>query len=78
MRSVNSRKKRNPLKVRTLSPLSDYRFRIVFFLLCFGLGGLFFRVGWLQVFQSEHLKSNCSDNFLQASGFALNLIDGAM
>ena len=27
---------------------------------------------------SEHLKSNCSDNFSQAVGFALNLIVGAM
>ena len=44
-----------------LSPLSEYRFRIVFLFLCLGLGGLFFRVGWLQVFQSDHLKAKARE-----------------
>ncbi len=42
--------------MKTLSPLSQYRFRIVFILLCLGLGGLFLRIGWLQLFQSDQLR----------------------
>ncbi len=57
MRSINSQKKRKGFKLKALSPLSEYRFRIVFFLLFLGLGGLFFRVGWLQIFQSDQLKA---------------------
>ena len=44
-------------KVKALSPLSQFRFRLVFVLLCLGLGGLFLRVGWLQIFQSDQLRS---------------------
>ena len=44
-----------------LSPLSGYRFRIVFLLLCLGLGGLFLRVTWLQVFQSDLLKAKARE-----------------
>ena len=47
--------------MKKLSPLSDYRFRIVFSLLCLGLGGLFFRVGWLQVFQSDQLTAKARE-----------------
>ena len=57
MRSINSRKKRKTFKVRNLSPLSQSGFRTVFILLCLGLGGLFLRVGWLQIFQSDQLRS---------------------
>ncbi len=57
MRKINSRKKRKTFKAKTLSPLSQSRFKIVFAFLCFGLGGLFFRVGWLQLFQSDQLRS---------------------
>ncbi|MBW3041545.1 peptidoglycan D,D-transpeptidase FtsI family protein [Prochlorococcus marinus] len=57
MTNFNSRDKRMGFKVKTLSPLSGYRFRIVFFILCLGLGGLFFRVGWIQLLQSEELKA---------------------
>ena len=57
MRSLNSKKKRKGLKLRTLSPLSAYRFRIVFSFLCFGLVGLSFRVAWLQLFLSDQLKA---------------------
>ena len=57
MRKINSRKKRKTFKAKTLSPLSQSRFKIVFALLCFGLGGLFLRVGWLQLFQSDQLRS---------------------
>ena len=57
MRSINSRKKRKRFRVQALSPLSQSRFRIVFFLLCFGLGGLFLRVGWLQLFQADQLRA---------------------
>ena len=56
MRSTNFRRKRKNLKVKSLSPLSHSRFRVVFVLLCLGLGGLFLRVGWLQLFQSDQLK----------------------
>ena len=61
MRRFNFIKKKKAFKVKKLSPLSDYRFRIVFFLLCLGLGGLFFRVGWLQVFQSDQLKAKARE-----------------
>ena len=57
MRSLNSYKKIKGFKLNNLSPLSEYRFKIVFFLLVLGLGGLFFRVGWLQVFKSDQLKA---------------------
>ncbi len=57
MSSLNSRKKRKGFKLKTHSPLSDHRFKIVFLLLSLGLGGLFFRVGWLQVFRSDQLKA---------------------
>ena len=57
MRSINSRKRRKTFKVKTLSPLSQSRLRIVFVLLCLGLGTLFLRVGWLQLFQSDQLRS---------------------
>ena len=43
--------------LKTLSPLSENRFTAVFLLLCLGLGGLFFRVGWLQLLQSDELKA---------------------
>ena len=45
-------------KLKTLSP---DRFKIVFLLLCLGLGGLFFRVGWLQVFQSDQLTNKARE-----------------
>ena len=45
------------MKFKSLSPLSNYRFRIVFLILLFGLGGLFFRIGWLQLFQANQLKA---------------------
>tara|TARA_B100000579_G_scaffold151835_1_gene123388 strand:+ start:7272 stop:9068 length:1797 start_codon:yes stop_codon:yes gene_type:complete len=61
MKSFKSIKKRNKLRVKPLSPLSNYRFKIVFFLLFLGLGGLFFRVGWLQVFQSDQLKAKARE-----------------
>ena len=48
-------------KLKTLSPLSEDRFKIVFVLLCLGLGGLFFRVGWLQVFQSDQLTNKARE-----------------
>ena len=48
-------------KLKTLSPLSEDRLRIVFLLLCLGLGGLFFRVGWLQVFQSDQLTNKARE-----------------
>tara|TARA_Y100001968_G_scaffold23069_1_gene18115 strand:+ start:525 stop:2321 length:1797 start_codon:yes stop_codon:yes gene_type:complete len=57
MRRINSRKKRNTFQEKPLSPLSHSRFKLVFVLLCFGLGGLFFRVGWLQLFQSDQLRA---------------------
>ena len=57
MRSSDHRKKRKTFKVKTLSPLSQSRFRIIFVLLCLGLGGLFLRVGWLQLFQSDQLRA---------------------
>ena len=57
MRSTNSRKRRKPFQVKTLSPLSNSRFRIVFVLLCLGIGSLFLRVGWLQLFQSDQLRA---------------------
>ena len=57
MRSSDHRKKRKTFKVNTLQPLSQSRFRIIFFLLCLGLGGLFLRVGWLQLFQSDQLRA---------------------
>ena len=57
MGSINFRKKKKTFKVKTLSPLSQNRFRIVFVLLCLGLGGLFLRVGWLQLFQSDQLRA---------------------
>ncbi len=47
--------------MKTLSPLSDYRFRIVFLLLSLGLGCLFFRVGWLQLLQSDQLKAKARE-----------------
>ena len=61
MSSFNPRKKRKGFKAKTLLPLSNSRFRIVFFILCLGLGGLFFRVGWLQVFQSDQLKAKARE-----------------
>jgi len=61
MRSTNPLKKRKIFKEKKLTSLSDYRFRIVFFLLCLGLGGLFFKVGWLQVFQSDQLKAKARE-----------------
>ena len=57
MRSVRPPKKKKTFKVKTLMPLSQSRFRTVFVLLCLGLGGLFLRVGWLQIFQSDQLRS---------------------
>ncbi len=61
MRIINSKKKRRNFKFKNLSPLSAYRFRIVFFLLLLGLGGLFLRVGWLQLFQSDQLKAKARE-----------------
>ena len=61
MRSINSKKKRDGFKLKSLSPLSEDRFKIVFLLLFLGLGGLFFRVGWLQVFQSDQLKAKARE-----------------
>ena len=57
MRKINSKKKKRGGKIKALSPLSDYRFRVVFIILCLGLGGLSFRVGWLQLFQADQLKA---------------------
>ena len=57
MRSIKSRQKRKAFKRKNLAPLSQSRFRIVFALLCLGLGSLFLRVGWLQIFQSDQLRS---------------------
>ena len=57
MRSIKSRLKRKAFKRKNLAPLSQSRFRIVFALLCLGLGSLFLRVGWLQIFQSDQLRS---------------------
>ena len=57
MKSINYKNKRQGFKVKALSPLAEYRFRLVFILLCLGLGGLFLKVGWLQVFQSYQLKA---------------------
>ena len=61
MRNINYRKNRKGFKVKYLSPLSDFRFRVVFLFLCFGLAGLFVRVGWLQVFQADLLKAKARD-----------------
>tara|TARA_B100000965_G_scaffold86989_1_gene70496 strand:- start:206 stop:2002 length:1797 start_codon:yes stop_codon:yes gene_type:complete len=61
MRNFQSIKKKNGFKFKPLLPLSDYRFRTVFLLLCLGLGGLFFRVGWLQVLQSDQLKAKARE-----------------
>ena len=61
MRSINSKKKRECFKLKSLSPLSEDRFKIVFLLLFLGLGGLSFRVGWLQVFQSDQLKAKARE-----------------
>ena len=61
MRSRNLKKRMKGFKLKTLSPLSEDRFKIVFFLLCLGLGGLFFRVGWLQVFQSDQLTNKARE-----------------
>ena len=58
MRSIDSRKKSEGSRGgRTLAPLPNDRIRIVFLILCLGIGGLFFRVGWLQVLQSGQLKA---------------------
>ncbi len=57
MKTINSRKKRKVFKIKTLSPLSNYRFEIVFLLLSLGLCGLFLRVGWLQIFQADELRA---------------------
>jgi len=54
---MNTKNKKRNFKLKNLSPLSEYRLRIVFFLLLLGLGGLALRVGWLQVFQSDQLKA---------------------
>ena len=61
MRSSDHKKKRKTFKVNTLQPLSQSRFRIIFFLLCLGLGGLFLRVGWLQLFQSDQLRAQARE-----------------
>ena len=55
------KKRMKGFKLKTLSPLSEDRFKIVFLLLCLGLGGLFIRVGWLQVFQSDQLKAKARE-----------------
>ncbi len=57
MKVVHPKINRETFKGQTLSPLSQARFKIVFLLLCLGLGGLFFRIGWLQLFQSDQLKA---------------------
>ena len=61
MRSRNLKTRMKGFKSKTLSPLSEDRFKIVFLLLCLGLGGLFFRVGWLQVFQSDQLTNKARE-----------------
>ncbi len=61
MRNINSRNKNKAFRVKALSPLSNYRFKVVFFILCLGLGGLFLRVGWLQVFQADQLKAKARE-----------------
>ena len=61
MRRTIHRKKRKVIKPKTLSRLLDYRFKVVFLFLCLGLGGLFFRVGWLQVIQSDQLKAKARE-----------------
>tara|TARA_Y100001968_G_scaffold287311_1_gene288626 strand:- start:131 stop:1921 length:1791 start_codon:yes stop_codon:yes gene_type:complete len=61
MRNMNLRKKKKIHRVKNLTPLSDTRFRVVFLLLCLGLGGLALRVGWLQLFQSDQLKAKARE-----------------
>ena len=61
MSRTYSRNKSKTFKVNKLPPLSDNRFRIVFLVLCLGLGGLFFRVGWIQIFQSDQLKAKARE-----------------
>ncbi len=58
---MNLRKKKKIHRVKNLTPLSDTRFRVVFLLLCLGLGGLALRVGWLQLFQSDQLKAKARE-----------------
>ena len=57
MGTIYSKVKKKTLKRKTLAPLSQSRFKIVFLLLCCGLGGLLFRIGWLQLFQSDQLRT---------------------
>ena len=57
MDSINFKGKRKGHRGKALSPLSQSRFRIVFLLLCLGLGGVFVRVGWLQLFRSDQLRA---------------------
>ena len=61
MKSINSRKKIKRSKLKALPKFSSHRFRVVFFILCFGLSGIFLRVGWLQLFQSVQLKARARE-----------------
>ena len=57
MRRIHSKVNQKTFKGKTLAPLSQSRFKIVFLMICCGLGGLFFRIGWLQLFQSDQLRT---------------------
>ncbi len=57
MNNFNIKKMKKYYKSNALLPLSLHRFKVVFFILFLGLSGLFFRLGWLQVFKSSELKA---------------------
>ena len=61
MRKMNFKKKRKSSNFKTLTPISADRLGIVFFLLFLGLGGLFLRIGWLQIFRSDQLKAKARE-----------------
>jgi len=58
---MNFKKKRKSSNFKTLTPISADRLGIVFFLLFLGLGGLFLRIGWLQIFRSDQLKAKARE-----------------
>ena len=53
----NSRSKRERRDRSRLQAIPAYRMKLVFFILCLGLSGLFGRLAWLQTFQSSLLQS---------------------
>jgi len=61
MRKINPQKKKKDFNLKTLTPISANRLGIVFFLLFLGLGGLFLKVGWLQIFRSDQLKAKARE-----------------